>query len=65
MLERHTKTKLPMKSVIVARNFVTILFLHAVLVVLPAARADHSNQATKVTFSQPVQIPGRVLPAGT
>jgi hypothetical protein len=50
MLERHTKTKLPMKSVIV---------------VLPAARADQSNQATKVTFSQPVQILGRVLPAGT
>jgi hypothetical protein len=54
-----------MKSVVVVRNFVTILFLLAFLVVLPAARADQSNQATKVTFSQPVQIPGRVLPAGT
>jgi hypothetical protein len=54
-----------MKSVIVVRNFVTILFSLAVLFVLPAARADQSNQATKVTFSQQVQIPGRVLPAGT
>ena len=54
-----------MKSAIVVRNFVAILFLLAVLVALPAARADQSNQATKVTFSQPVQIPGRVLPAGT
>ena len=54
-----------MKSVIVVRNFVAILFVLAVLVALPAARADQSNQANKVTFSQPVQIPGRVLPAGT
>lgn len=30
-----------------------------------AAHADESDQATAVTFSQPVQIPGQVLPAGT
>jgi hypothetical protein len=30
-----------------------------------AAHADESDQATKITFSQPVQIPGKVLPAGT
>ena len=30
-----------------------------------AAHADESDEATKITFSQPVQIPGRVLPAGT
>jgi hypothetical protein len=54
-----------MKSVIVVRSLVAILFLLAVLVALPAARADQSNQANKVTFSQPVQIPGCVLPAGT
>lgn len=29
------------------------------------ARADEWNQSTKLTFSQPVQIPGRILPAGT
>jgi hypothetical protein len=28
-------------------------------------KADVGNQLTAVTFSQPVEIPGRVLPAGT
>jgi Protein of unknown function (DUF2911) len=30
-----------------------------------AAHADASNQATKLTFSETVQIPGQILPAGT
>jgi hypothetical protein len=30
-----------------------------------SAHADMSDQATELTFSQPVQIPGQVLPAGT
>lgn len=30
-----------------------------------AAHADETNEATKLTFSQSVQVPGRVLPAGT
>lgn len=30
-----------------------------------AAHADESDQATIITFSQPVQIPGKVLPAGS
>jgi hypothetical protein len=54
-----------MKKAAVVRNIATIAFLLAFLIVLPAARADESDQATKVTFNQPVQIPGRVLPAGT
>jgi hypothetical protein len=54
-----------MKRVTIVKSFATILFLLAVLIVLPAARGDQSDQATKVTFNQPVQIPGRVLPAGT
>jgi|SRR5579884_4572603 len=29
------------------------------------ANADELDQATKVTFSAPVQVPGEVLPAGT
>lgn len=29
------------------------------------ARADQWNQATKVTFSAPVEVPGTVLPAGS
>jgi hypothetical protein len=49
----------------VVRTISSIAFLLAFLMVLPAARADQSNQATKVTFNQSVQIPGRVLAAGT
>lgn len=30
-----------------------------------AAHADNTFQATEITFNQPVQIPGQVLPAGT
>ena len=30
-----------------------------------AAHADESDQATAVTFNQPVQVPGQLLPAGT
>ncbi|HWY67415.1 MAG TPA: hypothetical protein VNX88_02060 [Terriglobales bacterium] len=30
-----------------------------------AAHADQTNELTKITFSAPVQIPGKVLPAGT
>ena len=32
---------------------------------MPMARADEWNQATKMTFSASVEIPGKVLPAGT
>ena len=30
-----------------------------------AAHADESNEATTMSFSQPIQVPGQVLPAGT
>jgi hypothetical protein len=30
-----------------------------------AAHADESDQATTITFSQSIQIPGQILPAGT
>jgi Protein of unknown function (DUF2911) len=30
-----------------------------------AAHADESDQATTITFNQPIQIPGQILPAGT
>jgi Protein of unknown function (DUF2911) len=53
------------KELVIVRNLATLSFLLALLIVLPAARADQANQATKVTFNQAVQIPGRVLPAGT
>jgi hypothetical protein len=49
------------------RNAMTILgFLLAFAIILPtAARGDEYDQASQLTFSQSVQIPGRVLPAGT
>ncbi len=35
------------------------------MVFLPAATANDWNQATKMTFSAPIEIPGIALPAGT
>jgi hypothetical protein len=37
----------------------------ACAILLPAANADEENQMTKLSFSEPVEIPGQVLPAGT
>jgi hypothetical protein len=54
-----------MKKSALVRNFVTVTFLLASFIVLPVVHADEWNQATLFTFSQPVQIPGQVLPAGT
>jgi hypothetical protein len=39
--------------------------LLALILLAPAARASENNQMTQLTFNQPVQIPGAVLPAGT
>jgi hypothetical protein len=36
-----------------------------VLIFELAAHADENNESTRLTFSQPVQVPGRILPAGT
>jgi len=49
----------------IQKAFTILAVVVALAIMLSAARADESNQATKVTFNQPVQIPGRVLPAGT
>jgi hypothetical protein len=54
-----------MKKAAVVKNFSALAFLLAFAIMLPVLRADERNQATKFTFTQPVQIPGRVLPAGT
>jgi hypothetical protein len=62
---RITKKGAVMKRTTIAKTVVIILFVLAVVLVIPAAHADQNNQETTVTFSQPVQIPGRVLPAGT
>jgi len=39
--------------------------LLAVTIMVPTLHADDWNQTTRFTFSQPVRIPGQVLPAGT
>lgn len=45
--------------------FVSACLIAAGIAFAPQARADAWNQLTKVTFSEPVEIPGQVLPAGT
>jgi hypothetical protein len=48
------------------RKVLSILCLAlATAILVPVLHADQANQATKVTFSQPVQIPGKILPAGS
>jgi hypothetical protein len=37
----------------------------ACAIFLPGAKADEWNQMTKLSFSEAVEIPGQVLPAGT
>ena len=44
-------------------SFLTLVLMLAVT--LPMAKADVGDEATKLTFNQPVAIPGQVLPAGT
>lgn len=41
------------------------LFTGFTVAVVPVVHADEWDQATKVEFSQPVEIPGSTLPAGT
>jgi hypothetical protein len=48
------------------KTFLVVLALSLLGVTLaPGARADELNKKTVMTFSQPVEIPGQVLPAGT
>jgi hypothetical protein len=46
-------------ALLVAFAIASVMFLEV------AAHADEMNQCTKITFSQPIQIPGQSLPAGT
>jgi len=49
------------------RKVLTIIFgcVLAYAALVSAAQAETWNQMTKLTFSQPVRIPGQVLPAGS
>jgi hypothetical protein len=44
---------------------VALAVMLAFFSLVPLAHADEWDQATQLNFSQPVQIPGRVLPPGT
>lgn len=52
-----------MKNVRIAFCLLATIFFGAAM--LPSARADEWNKKTIVTFSQSVEVPGKVLPAGT
>jgi hypothetical protein len=48
------------------RKMLSILCLaFAAAILVPVLHADQANQATKVVFNKPVQIPGKILPAGS
>jgi len=47
------------------RNLIVLAAVLAFLATLPVARASEQDQASQLTFNKDVQIPGRVLPAGT
>src|SRR5580704_18886072 len=51
------------------KPFRALLSIFAVVllraVALPGAKADSWSKKTVVTYSQPVEIPGKILPAGT
>ena len=46
-------------------SVISCLALFCTLALPSAVVADASDQATKLTFSEPVEVPGQVLPAGT
>lgn len=52
-----------MKIVKVLLCLLAVTLFAAIL--LPSARADQWNKKTIVTFSQAVEVPGKILPAGT
>jgi hypothetical protein len=44
---------------------IALFLITAFSISVPRAHADEWNQKTKLTFSEPVEIPGQTLPAGT
>ena len=56
------------KSKVSKSKWLVVTFCLAVLCALAAPKAmmaDEEDQTTKLTFSEPVEVPGQVLPAGT
>jgi hypothetical protein len=50
---------------VISFAFVVSLLTVATLAVPPVARAEQWNKETVVTFTSPVELPGRILPPGT
>jgi len=50
---------------LIRKMFSILCLALATAILVPVLHADEANQATNVTFSQPMQIPGKVLPAGS
>lgn len=46
-------------------RIITLVCVGVLAVMLSQAKADEWNQKTIITFNEPVEIPGQVLPAGT
>jgi Protein of unknown function (DUF2911) len=63
MERSYTKTGTGLVNLGLALGLVIVALLCGVSA--PSAHADEWNQETILTFSQPVEIPGQVLPAGT
>ena len=47
------------------QRLVIFFLLGALLMVASASRADEENKKTVFTFQNTVQVPGKMLPAGT
>ena len=45
-------------------GLIAVMLLGGIFFV-PKGRADESNKRTTVTVNEPIQVPGKVLPAGT
>ncbi|MEG9439014.1 DUF2911 domain-containing protein [Edaphobacter sp. HDX4] len=59
MKKGDRKMRINKFALLIALAIASVLFFEV------AAHADEADQSTKITFSQPVEIPGHVLPAGT
>jgi LPXTG-motif cell wall-anchored protein len=49
----------------VNHNLISLAALSGLIVLSPFAKADEWDKRTVITFNEPVEIPGMVLPAGT
>src|SRR3984893_11430132 len=53
------KMKIKKVALLIGFAIASVLFLEVV------AHADEADQSTQITFSQAIEIPGKILPAGT